>query len=271
MVLTRERSNPQEPVRDTPESGMRRIVPRPLDRTFTVSGTVRLDPDAPAEQLDAFLGRTDASLVVTSTGSLEGNLLAMPSAMLDGDPTTRFIGRFDDQVGQAWRIRSGTPFAVDEIELDIVVGPRQSVPTELVVTVDDVEAGRFPTGLSASDTERVETIVLPVNAESATTVRIEVAASADTLTRDWYSNAFISMPFAIAEMRVGELGLAAARPGRHSLVRRCCSHRRPRCAVRISGDLEAARRGEALSSWRAAPCRCQRAMFVSTRPAAAFR
>ena len=52
VVLTRERSNPQEPVRDTPESGMRRIVPLPLDRTFTVSGTVRLDPDAPAEQLD---------------------------------------------------------------------------------------------------------------------------------------------------------------------------------------------------------------------------
>ncbi len=99
VVLTRERSNPQEPVRDTPESGMRRIVPLPLDRTFTVSGTVRLDPDAPSEQLDAFLGRTDASLVVTSTGSLEGNLLAVPSAMLDGDPTTQFIGRFDDQVG----------------------------------------------------------------------------------------------------------------------------------------------------------------------------
>ena len=132
--------------------------------------------------------------------------------MLDGDPTTRFIGRFDDQVGQAWRIRSGTPFAVDEIELDVVVGPRQSVPTELVVTVDDVEAGRFPTGLSASDTERVGDDRAPVNAESATTVRIEVAASTDTLTRDWYSNAFISMPFAIAEMRVGGLGVAAAGP-----------------------------------------------------------
>ncbi|NDH24580.1 MAG: hypothetical protein EBY49_11710, partial [Actinobacteria bacterium] len=45
VVLTRERSNPQEPVRGTPESGMRRIVPLPQDRTFSVSGTVRLDPD----------------------------------------------------------------------------------------------------------------------------------------------------------------------------------------------------------------------------------
>ena len=246
VVLTRERSNPQEPVRDTPESGMRRIVPLPLDRTFTVSGTVRLDPDAPAEQLDAFLGRTDASLVVTSTGSLEGNLLAVPSAMLDGDPTTRFIGRFDDQVGQAWRIRSNTPFAVDGVELDVVVGPRQSVPTEFLVTVDDVEAGRFPTGLSASDTERVETIVLPVNAESATTVRIEVAASTDTLTRDWYSNAFISMPFAIAEMRVGGLGVASAGRVDTGCVDGLVRIDGLGVPVRISGDPEAARRGEAL-------------------------
>ena len=246
VVLTRERSDPQEPVRGTPEAGMRRIVPLPQDRTFTVSGTVRLDPDARSEQLDAFLGRTDASLVVTSTGSLEGNFLAVPSAMLDGDPTTRFIGQFDDQVGQAWRVRSSTPFAIDGVELDVVVGPRQSVPTELLVTVDDVEAGRFPTGLSTSETERVETIVLPITAESASTVRIEVSASADTLTRDWYSNAFISMPFAIAEMRVGELGLAAAGPVDTGCVDglvRIDGHGVP---VRISGDAEAARRGEAL-------------------------
>lgn len=246
VVLTRERSNPQEPVRGTPESGMRRIVPLPQDRRFSVSGTVRLDPDVRSEQLDVFLGRTDGALVVTSTGSLEGNFLAVPSAMLDGDPTTRFIGRFDDQVGQAWRVRNTTPFAIDGVELDVVVGPLQSVPTELLVTVDDVEAGRFPTGLSPSETERVETIVLPITAESATTVRIEVSASADTLTRDWYSNAFISMPFAIAEMRVGGLGLGAAGPVDTGCVDglvRIDGHGVP---VRISGDAEAARRGEAL-------------------------
>ena len=127
-----------------------------------------------------------------------------------------------------------------------MVGPRQSVPTELVVTVDDVEAGRFPTGLSASDTERVETIVLPVNAESATTVRIEVAASTDTLTRDWYSNAFISMPFAIAEMRVGGLGVAAAGPVDTGCVDGLVRIDGLGVPVRISGDPEAARRGEAL-------------------------
>jgi len=246
VVLTRERSNPQEPVRDTPEAGMRRIVPLPLDRLFTVSGTVRLDTNVPSEELDAFLGRTDASLVVTSTGSLEGNLLAVPSAMLDGDLTTRFVGRFDDQVGQAWRLRSNTPFAIDGVELDIVVGPRQSVPTELLVTVDDVEVGRFPTGLSASDTERVETVVLPVIADAVTTVRIEVAASADALTRDWYSNAFVSMPFAIAEMRVGDLGVASAGPVDTGCVEGLVRIDGLNVPVRISGDPEAARQGEVL-------------------------
>ncbi|MEO0495431.1 MAG: hypothetical protein AAF081_18645, partial [Actinomycetota bacterium] len=247
VVLTRERSDPQEPVRETPEAVMRRLVPLPTDRTFAITGTVRLDPSVAPDRIDAFLGRTDESLVVTSTGALEGNLLAVPSAMFDGDPSTRFVGRFDDQVGQAWRVRSDTPFEIDGIELDIVVGPRHSSPTTVVVAVDDVGVGRFPTGISPSEEERVETITLPVAAASATTVRIEIAASDDRVTRDWYSNALISMPVAIAEMRVGGLGVADAGPVDTGCIEGLVRIEGRDVAVRITGDAAAARRGDALA------------------------
>lgn len=246
VVLTRERSNPQEPVRDTPEAGMRRLVPLPTERTFEITGEARLDPGARPDVLDVFLGRTNGGVVVTSTGALEGNLLAVPSAMFDGDPSTRFVGQFDDQVGQAWRVRSDDAFAIDGIELDIVTGPFHSTPAELAVSVDDVEVGRFPTGLGLSDTERVETIVLPIDAPQASTVRIEITASVDRLTRDWYSNAFISMPFSVAEMRVGGLGVAAATSIDTGCVAGLLQVDGADVAVRITGDAETARRGEAL-------------------------
>ncbi|MEM8704971.1 MAG: alpha-(1-_3)-arabinofuranosyltransferase family protein [Actinomycetota bacterium] len=246
VVLTRERSNPQEPVRDTPETSMRRIVTLPTTRTFDVSGTVRLDPTVAPDLVDQFVGRTDGDLVVTSTGSLEGNLLTAPSAMLDGDTETSFVGRFDDQVGQAWRVRSAEPFDVGGIELDIVVGELHSVPTELGVAIDDVEIGRFPTGLRLDTPDGLTTVRLPVDATGVASVRIEVTASEDRLTRDWYSNAFISMPFAVAEMRVG--GLSIAEPTvlddtcRSGLV----SVDGADVPVRLVGDLDAARRGEPL-------------------------
>ena len=77
-------------------------------------------------------------------------------------------------------------------------------------------------------------------------MRIEVAASTDTLTRDWYSNAFISMPFAIAEMRVGGLGVASAGRVDTGCVDGLVRIDGLGVPVRISGDPEAARRGEAL-------------------------
>ncbi|MEM9203014.1 MAG: alpha-(1-_3)-arabinofuranosyltransferase family protein [Actinomycetota bacterium] len=204
VVLTRERSDPQEPVRDTPELAMRRIVPLPVDLAFEVSGIARLDATLEPTFVDDFL-RLDTGVVVTSTGSLEGNLRTVPSALLDGDPSSAFVGRFDGQVGQAWRVRAASPFALDGIELDIVVDRHRSVPTTLSVSLDDGPPQLFETGLELDDADlgAVETVRLDVERAAVSTIRIEVAASADRLTRDWYSNAMVSMPFAIAEMRAG--------------------------------------------------------------------
>ena len=204
VVLTRERSDPREPVRGEPESAMRRIVPLPTDRVFDVGGTARLSPYAESTVLDLALGRAP-ELAVTSSGSLPGDLTALPSAALDGDPTTAWTGVFGPQAGQDWIVTttSGTSFA--RVDVDFVVDGVHSVPTAARVWVDGVDAGTHPTGLSLNTSPRGTTrrVSFPVEGSDAGTVRIELVEVAERMTRDWYSNSAVAMPVAIAEIGVG--------------------------------------------------------------------
>ncbi len=247
VVLTRERSDPQEPVRDTPERFMRRLVPLPTQREFELSGLVRLDATVDPTVIDTFL-RDDPDVTVTSTGSLEGNLRAVPSAMLDGDPATAFVGRFESQVGQAWRVRSDRPTDLDGIELDVVVDRHRSVPTRLAVSIDDGPPAVYETGLDLQDAAlgSVRTIRLDVTAAAVSSIRIEIAESADRLTRDWYSNAMVAMPFAIAEMRAGGLTTPPDIPVDTGCIDDLVSVDGRPVPVRVTGDAAAARRGESL-------------------------
>ena len=247
VVLTRERSNPQEPVRDTPEVFMRRLVPLPVERHFEVSGVARIDSTFDPVAIDAFL-RDDDEVMVTSTGALEGNLAFVPSAVLDGDSTTAFTSQFDNQVGQAWRVRSVTPFDVDGIELDVIVDRHHSVPTRLAVSLDDAPPTLFDTGLTLEEGSlgSEQTIRLDVSAQAVRSIRVEVAESADRPTRDWYSNAMISMPFAVSEMRAGGLRVGNDRDIDTGCTDALVTVDGTPVAVRVTGTAEAARSGGAL-------------------------
>ncbi len=273
IVLTRERSDPQEPVRDTPEAFLRRLVPLPVDRTFELSGVARIDTTVDPAVLDAFL-RADDRLTVTSTGALEGNIAFAPSALLDGDPATAFTGRFDDQVGQAWRVRSSDPVAVDGIELDFVVDEHHSVPTRLSVSLDDGAPVVFDTGLELADDPlgSQRTVRLEVAADAVTSIRIEVVESADRLTRDWYSNAMISMPFAVSEMRAADLRIAADLDIDTGCTDALVTIDGQRVPVRVTGSAEAARTGGALTVTGCSPAVTQAGdvAVTTSRPTAAL-
>ena len=247
VVLTRERSDPREPVRDTPERFMRRLVPVPTPRVFEVSGTVRLDATMDSTVIDTFL-RPGDPVTLTSTGSLEGSLGAGPSALLDGDPATAFVGRFESQRGQAWRVQAEQPAPLDGIELDIIVDRYRSVPSRLAVSLDDGPAVEFETGLGLEDAAlgSTRTVRLPVEASSVSSIRIEIVASVDRLTRDWYSNAMVAMPFAVAEMRAGGLSVAADAAIDTGCVDGLLSIDGRPVSVRVTGSAAAARKGDAL-------------------------
>ncbi len=251
VVLTRERVNPQEPVRSSSERQMRRIVPISTDATFTVEGSLRMAFAQLPEHIDQFLGRNDTGLRATSSGALAGNLQAVPSAALDGDPTTAFVGRFNNQRGQYWQLASVQPFTVNGITVDVVIDGQHSIPTAFDVAVDGETVGSYPTGLNetTSGNNGIATVTLPVTAESAQTVRLTVADSHDVMTQDWYSSAFIAMPWALSEVQVGDMAPAAL-TDRAEITADCLGglltidgHDVP---IRINGTAEAARNGDAV-------------------------
>ena len=70
VVLTRERSDPREPVRSDPEPHMARAVPLPVERQATLRGTARLSAAAPSPVIDDLLGlKTDSGPAVTAKSS----------------------------------------------------------------------------------------------------------------------------------------------------------------------------------------------------------
>ncbi len=208
VVLTRERSNPAEPVREDPETAMRRVVPLPTPREFTIEGAARLSAGASEATIDALLGRSAGSdgvaLTARSSGSLAGDLNSIASSAFDGSPSTAWTGRFGPQAGQSVTVERAEPAPIDGIRVQVVADDLHSVPTALRVWADGADLGEFPTGMALTDAAPGTTreVVLPVSS-TATTLTIEVVRADERLTRDWYSNSFTAMPVAIAEAGAG--------------------------------------------------------------------
>ena len=230
VVLTRERSDPREPVRADPEPHMVRAVPLPTEREATLQGTARLSAAAPSPVIDALLGlRTgaEATVTATSSGRLAGDLPSRASAVLDGNPATAWTAAFGPQTGRWIEIALAAPTLdqtlnqearpdteikpevdVEVIEVDVVTDRLHSIPAALEVLVDGASAGLFPTGLKADDAsaaaplDSTATVSIPVPT-SGRTFRLTMAEVSERLTRDWYSNTFQPLPVSIAEVRLG--------------------------------------------------------------------
>ncbi len=219
VVLTRERSDPQEAVRRNPETAMRRIVVLPTERSFEVTGTARLRSDVPTTVVDEALGRGavgrggEALAVVTASEFLPGDLGSLPASAFDGRSDTFWTTPFDDKRG-AWLqidLPSGGRAEAEEIALWVVVDELHSVPAAFRVIVDGEDRGVFGTGLKLAESAygSLQRVRLPVELRGARSVRLEVDEVESRLTRDWYSNELVDMPIAVAEVDLGAARLPA--------------------------------------------------------------
>ena len=208
VVLTRERSNPREPVRTDPELQMVRAVPLPASIEVEVSGTARLAATASEELIDALVGLTSSAAgQASSSGHLAGDLPSRASAVLDGDASSAWTGRFGPQAGQWLELSRPSPFEAASIEMDVVVDGLHSTPTAVQVLVDGAEAGTFELGLSGAPAgaPRDGTVTVAVPLPTAgRTVRLVFSEASERLTRDWYSNGLVALPISVAEVRVGD-------------------------------------------------------------------
>ena len=208
VVMTRERSNPQEPVRSDPEAELRRVVELPTPREFAVEGAARVSAAVGEALVDTLLGRDRTvggiGIVASSSGALPGDVGSITSFASDGDATTAWTGPFGPQAGQWLRFESDEPLTFESLELEIVTDDLHSVPTELTVELDGAPVGTFPTGLRLADAPRGTTrsVVLPVQG-TATDITVRFASVEERLTRDWYASNLVPMPLSVAEIRFG--------------------------------------------------------------------
>ena len=208
VLMTRERSNPQEPVRSDPEAEIRRVVELPSPRRFDLEGSARVSAAVDEHLVDALLGRdrtvAGVAVVAESSGALQGDVGSIASFASDGDSATAWTGVFGPQPGQWLRFDLDEPLTFDSIDLEIVVDELHSVPTELTVELDGAMAGTYPTGLAATDAPRgtTQVVALPVSG-SASNIAVRIGAVDERPTLNWYANNYVAMPVSVAEMRVG--------------------------------------------------------------------
>ena len=208
VVLTRERSNPQEPVRTDPEPEMRRSVAVGSVRTFTVEGAARVSGRVEDSVVDSLLGRAAAvdgrPLLARAYQSLPGDLHSVASMAFDRDLSTAWTGGLGGRTPQWIELESSDGIEFDEIRVSVVVDELHSAPTGLRVEVDDVVLGEFPTGIDLSDGSGrgIVDVVIPASG-AGSRVRLRATAVAERTTRDWYSNDFTRLPISIAEIDFG--------------------------------------------------------------------
>ena len=165
--MTRERSNPQEPVRSDPEAEMRRIVELPGSREFTIDGTARLSAAVDEHVIDRLIGRhltlAGVGVDASSSGSLPGDIGSIASFGSDGDPATAWTGEFGPQAGQWLGYEVDQPVTFSSMGLEVVVDELHSVPTEVEIALDGSVVGTFATGLTLVDAPRgtVATVEIP--------------------------------------------------------------------------------------------------------------
>ena len=228
VVMTRQRVAPIPPAAD-PEPVLARTFTLPAARTFALTGTARVSASAADDTVDAVVGRPPADkggIVAYSSGRLPGDVRATASAALDGDPTTMWspgmgAGNQQDAWIQVNRPQSST---VDHLNLVVAADGHHSVPTALRVQACDRLAtdGRCPAGSHtaavtlpavADGRRRGATVGMPVHFAPVTghDLTVTVTGLRTVTTKDYTSQAAISLPLGIAEL--GVPGTSVAAPG----------------------------------------------------------
>ncbi len=136
LLFTRLRGDPAQPGSDA-QVDMDRSFWLPTPRTFTLSGTARIDAMVPSATLATLLSPTGPTTVDASS-RLPGDLNAGPAAAFDGNPATAWTTAFgSDQVGQWVSVTTPTPVTFDQLNLQVIADGRHSVPTALRISTED--------------------------------------------------------------------------------------------------------------------------------------
>jgi arabinofuranan 3-O-arabinosyltransferase len=254
VVMTRLRVAPATS-RTDPEAALSRTLWLPSARRFSLTGTARIDADAPDQLVDELTGRVPAGahavVTASSTGRLQGEVADTASAALDGDPATAWSSPLGagEQIGQAITVHLPSAQVVDRLHLQVVVDGRHSVPSLLHVSGTRGSATvRVPKLRRQDRPGGVDPVTVTFAPVEGPTLRVEVAGIRPLRAVDYYAGGDVTLPVAIAELgipgvRMPPVPAQIPSPCRRDLLR---IDGRP-VPLRVSGTSAAALDGSGLA------------------------
>ncbi len=108
----------------------------PDARAFGLSGTARVDPNAPDSAIDAVLGTTTPGATYRASSHLLGDADARASRAFDGSASTAWTAAIGSQQDQWIGVELTDPVTIDGLTLGIVADGKHSIPQQMHLEVD---------------------------------------------------------------------------------------------------------------------------------------
>ncbi len=204
VLLDRERLAPFPPRYD-PELSIARRFDLPTARAFSLRGSVRVNAasDVGGAITDrAIHDELPGGISSDSQEHIAGDVSARASSAIDGDPSTAFVTTFAPKRSRIWvRYRLPEPVSFDRMDMRIVADGRHSVPTKLRLTVDggrpvDIDV---PPVTDGEDQGHQVPVTVRFPRQTGSRIEIRFVDFRKVRTVEYYSNAKVAMPMAVAE------------------------------------------------------------------------
>ncbi len=203
-LFSRLRSNPVEGFRQDTELQLRRIFHVGAKGQFMTSGRARLSAGVDGAVIDSTIGRpglTAGFPTVSGTDYLSGDLAARPSSALDGELTTAWTTKFDDQTGATATITTPSAVSFDHLDLTVVNDTEHSVPTAITLTLEDgsTKTVSVPEIGTSSQIGNTATVTVATGPMSSKVIRFTIASERPVTTKEYFTGGQRILPIAIAE------------------------------------------------------------------------
>jgi hypothetical protein len=156
------RYDPSDSTHQDQEPSLHRRFVVPDARGFGLSGTARVNPNAPDPVIDTVLGTTAAGVTYNASAHLRGDADARASRAFDAQTTTAWTAPIGDQGGQWVGVDLDAPITVQGLTLGVVADGQHSIPTQMHLEADG---------------QNVRTITLPDIPDAAPGGRVDVPVS----------------------------------------------------------------------------------------------
>ncbi|MDQ1467615.1 MAG: arabinofuranan 3-O-arabinosyltransferase, partial [Actinomycetota bacterium] len=210
LVMSRARVLPVPPRTDE-ERYISREFSLPTSRTFSLTGTARLTPDAKGAVIDAALGlptEAEGGVDARAREFLAGCVRCRADDAIDADPSTAWVTPFIGVRRQWVRYKVTKPITFDHMNLDIVADKLHSRPTLLELMVDGrVRWLPLPELPVQEKRNAVDRVVVRFPAVTGSHIAVTIASIERVTTASKYSKNKVLSPVGIAELGIPGLTL----------------------------------------------------------------